>query len=237
MLMQKIHLLVVDDEWNMRNLLRIYLTKSGFQISEAGNGHDALKLIEQNTFDLILLDIMMPDMDGWEVCKQIRQTKQTPILMLTARTETKDKVQGLNLGADDYLVKPFEPDELLARVFALLRRSSLTDALAVLPKTIDYPDIEIDPDARQVKVKDQPVDLTPKEFDLLRFLAQNPNRAFTREVCLEQVWGDDYFGDIRTVDTHVKNIREKLRAAGLSYVPIQTVWAVGYKFYPQEESK
>ncbi len=236
--MQKLHVLVIDDEWTIRNLLRIYLTKSGFQVSEAGFGHDALKLIEQHMYDLILLDIMMPDMDGWEVCKRIRKTSQTPILMLTARTETKDKVQGLNMGADDYLVKPFEPEELIARVFALLRRTSVADAAAILPKSIVYHELQIDPDARQVVVKDQQLDnLTPKEFDLLRFLAQNPNRAFTREGCLEQVWGDDYFGDTRTVDTHVKNIREKLRAAGLSYVPIQTVWGVGYKFQAVEESK
>lgn len=235
--MQKIHVLVVDDEWNMRNLLRIYLTKSGFQVSEASNGHEALMSIEQEQFDLILLDIMMPDMDGWEVCKRIRKTRQTPILMLTARTETKDKVHGLNMGADDYLVKPFEPDELIARAFALLRRTSVSDAATVHPKTIVNHEMTIDPDARQVLVKDQTIELTPKEFDLLRFLAQNPNRAFTREICLEQVWGRDYFGDTRTVDTHVKNIREKVRAAGLSYVPIQTVWGVGYKFHPVEGAR
>ncbi|MUG73990.1 response regulator transcription factor [Paenibacillus sp. JMULE4] len=235
--MPKIHALVVDDEWNMRNLLRIYLTKSGFQVSEASNGHEALALIEQQPFDLILLDIMMSGMDGWEVCKRIRKTSQTPILMLTARTETKDKVQGLNMGADDYLVKPFEPEELIARAFALLRRSSMADATEIRPAAIVYQDLQIDPDARQVMVKDQMIELTPKEFDLLRFLAQNPNRAFTREICLDQVWGSDYFGDTRTVDTHVKNIREKLRATGLSYVPIQTVWGVGYKFHPVEDSK
>lgn len=232
--MQKIHLLVVDDEWNMRNLLRIYLTKNGFQVTEASNGHEALELVEQIPFDLILLDVMMPDLDGWEVCKKIRLTKQTPILMLTARTETKDKVQGLNLGADDYLIKPFEPDELMARVFALLRRSSMSERETVLSKTISYPDLMIDPEARQVRIKDYTIEHTPKEFDLLYFLADNPNRAFTREVLLEQVWGTDYFGDIRTVDTHVKNIREKARRVELSYSPIQTVWGVGYKFYQSE---
>jgi two-component system response regulator ResD len=222
--MQKIHLLVVDDEWNMRNLLRIHLTKNGFQITEASNAHEALKLIERVPFDLILLDIMMPDMDGWEVCKRIRETKQTPIMMLTARTETKDKVHGLTVGADDYLVKPFEPEELIARVFALLRRSSLIEPAAVLTKTITFHDLKIDPDAREVFIKDHPIELTPKEFDLLYFLANNPNRAFTREVLLEQIWGTDYFGDIRTVDTHIKNVREKGRKAELSYSPIQTVW-------------
>jgi two-component system response regulator ResD len=229
--LQKLHLLVVDDEWNMRNLLRIYLTKNGFQITEAHNGHEALKLADQIDFDLIILDVMMPDIDGWEVCKRIRNTKTIPILMLTARTETKDKVQGLNLGADDYLVKPFEPEELVARVFALLRRSNLTEAPIPPTKKIDFQELSIDPQARQILVKGQPLEFTPKEFDLLQFLAEHPNRAFTREILLEQVWDDDYIGDIRTVDTHVKNIREKVRKGGLSYIPIQTVWGVGYKFY------
>jgi two-component system response regulator ResD len=232
--MQKIHLLVVDDEWNMRNLLRIYLTKNGFQVTEANSGHEALKLIEQIPFDLILLDIMMPDMDGWDVCKRIRETKQMPVMMLTARTETKDKVHGLTMGADDYLVKPFEPEELIARVFALLRRSSLIEPAAIFTKTVSHHDLNIDPEARQVLIKDCPIELTPKEFDLLYFLADNPNRAFTREVLLEQVWGTDYFGDIRTVDTHIKNVREKARKAELSYSPIQTVWGVGYKFHRSE---
>jgi two-component system response regulator ResD len=233
--MSKLHLLVVDDEWNMRNLLRIYLSKNGFQVTEAANGHEALKCIQEQPFDLILLDVMMPDLDGWEVCKRIRQTKQTPIIMLTARTETKDKVQGLTLGADDYVVKPFEPDELMARIFALLRRSSATDVKTPVSNLIEFQGLQISPEARQVKVSDQPIELTPKEFDLLRFLAEHPNRAFTREICLEQVWGEDFLGDTRTVDTHVKNIREKLRSAGLSYAPIQTVWGVGYKFEPVEE--
>lgn len=233
--MSKLHLLVVDDEWIMRNLLRIYLTKNGFQVTEAANGYEALKFIEQQSFDLILLDVMMPGMDGWEVCKQIRQTKHIPIIMLTARTETKDKVQGLTLGADDYVVKPFEPDELMARIFALLRRSGISDLSNNVPNLIQFQNIQISPDARQVKVMDQQIELTPKEFDLLRFLAEHPNRAFTREVCLEQVWGGNYLGDTRTVDTHVKNIREKLRGAGLPYAPIQTVWGIGYKFEPAEE--
>jgi two-component system response regulator ResD len=233
--MSKLHLLVVDDEWNMRNLLRVYLTKNGFQVTEAANGREALKFVEQHPYDLILLDVMMPDMDGWEVCKRIRQTKQTPIIMLTARTETKDKVQGLTLGADDYVVKPFEPDELIARIFALLRRSNSSEVTIPASNLIEYPDLQISPEARQVKVRDQSIDLTPKEFDLLRYLAEHPNRAFTREICLEQVWGEDFLGDTRTVDTHVKNIREKLRSAGLSFAPIQTVWGVGYKFEPVEE--
>lgn len=233
--MQKIHVLVVDDEWNMRNLLKIYLTKKGLRVTEASSGHEALKFVGQTTFDVILLDVMMPDMDGWEVCNQIRASTPTPIIMLTARSETQDKVLGLNKGADDYVVKPFEPDELMARIFALLRRSGLTETMQTPEKKISYRNIEIDPAARQVQVTDKSVECTPKEFDLLRFLAQYPERAFTREVLLEQVWGSDYYGDIRTVDTHVKNIREKLRKAGLIYNPIQTVWGVGYKFHVFED--
>lgn len=228
--MKKPHLLVVDDEWNMRNLLRIYLTKNGFVVAEAKNGNEALTLINQRPFDLIILDVMMPDMDGWEVCTKIRENKQTPILMLTARTETKDKVYGLNLGADDYLVKPFDPEELVARVFALLRRTRLSDSEVTENNAIMHPEMVIDPERRQVLVCDKSVDFTPKEFDLLLLLGSNPQRVFSREILLEKIWGQDYFGDVRTVDTHVKNVREKLRKVGLSYVPIQTVWGVGYKF-------
>ncbi|MED4041155.1 response regulator transcription factor [Niallia taxi] len=226
--MNKLHVLIVDDEWNVRNLLRIYLTKNGFEVKEAKNGSEGVQLAEQHSFDLIILDVMMPDMDGWEVCQKIRETKNTPILMLTARTETKDKVKGLTMGVDDYLVKPFDSDELIARVFALIRRSSISQI--PVPKVITYLDLTIDPEGRQVLVKDQPIDLTPKEFELLLVLAEQPRRAYQREDLLQKVWGSDYFGDFRTVDTHVKNIREKVRKAGLSFNPIQTVWGVGYKF-------
>lgn len=235
--MNKFQLLVVDDEWNMRNLLRIYLTKNGFAVTEARNGHEALSLVEQQDFDLIILDIMMPDMEGWEVCKKIRETKQIPILMLTARTDTKDKVYGLNIGADDYLVKPFEPEEMIARVFALLRRANISEMTNRQEKKISFGELMIDPAGRQVWVNDQPIDFTPKEFDVLHLLAKNPGHVFSREKLLQQIWGDDYFGDERTVDTHVKNIREKVRKAGLSYVPIQTVWGVGYKFKGPDEQR
>jgi two-component system response regulator ResD len=235
--MNKIEVLVVDDEWNMRNLLRIYLSKNGFGVTEARNGHEALKLVDQKSFDIIILDVMMPDIDGWEVCGKIRETKQTPILMLTARTETKDKVRGLNSGADDYLVKPFEPEELIARVYALLRRSNLSESVNVNSKRLILEEMAIDPEGRQVLIHERSVDFTPKEFDLLYLLASSSQRAFSRELLLEQVWGGNYYGDVRTVDTHVKNIREKVRKAGLSYIPIQTVWGVGYKFQGPEESK
>jgi two-component system response regulator ResD len=235
--MNKIEVLVVDDEWNMRNLLRIYLSKNGFEVTEAPNGHEALKQVQQRSFDVIILDIMMPDIDGWEVCSKIRETMQTPILMLTARTETKDKIRGLNLGADDYLVKPFEPEELVARVYALLRRSNPSESVHVNLNRLILKEMTIDPEGRQVLVHERSVDFTPKEFDLIFLLASSSQRAFSRELLLEQIWGGNYYGDIRTVDTHVKNIREKVRKAGLSYNPIQTVWGVGYKFQGSVTSK
>ena len=225
--MNQAHILIVDDEWNMRNLLRVYLTKHDFRVTEAKDGHETLEKMSDDTFDLIILDIMMPGMDGWEVCVRVRQTMQTPILMLTARTETKEKVQGLNMGADDYLVKPFDPEELIARVQALLRRSSMSEA--TVGEMITFEGLRIDPERREVRVHDQSVELTPKEFDVLYLLADHPGRVYSRETLLDQVWENDYFGDVRTIDTHVKNIREKVRQAGLSYNPIQTVWGIGYK--------
>lgn len=234
--MMKLQVLVVDDEWNMRNLLRIYLAKNGFDVTEATNGYEALTLFNERSFDLIILDLMMPDVDGWEVCAKIREKKDTPIIMLTARNETKDKVKGLQIGADDYLVKPFEPEELIARVFALLRRANISEPTTVR-KTITHNDMSISPEERQVLVKSEPVEFTPKEFDLLLLLAEQPGRVYNRDLLLENIWGHDYFGDIRTVDTHVKNIREKVRKAGLSYNPIQTVWGVGYKFQGIDDRK
>ena len=235
--MTKFKILVVDDEYNMRNLLRIYLTKNGFEVTEAKNGYETLTLTEQDTFDLIILDVMMPDMDGWEVCAKIRETRQTPILMLTARTETKDKVYGLNVGADDYLVKPFDPEELIARVHALIRRCNLAESTDLQLNKITLCDMTINLEGRQVSIRNQPVNFTPKEFDLLQLLARYPQRVFSREVLLDTIWGDDYFGGTRTVDTHVKNIREKVQKAGLSYIPIQTVWGVDYKFQAPGERK
>lgn len=227
--------LVVDDEWNMRNLLRIYLTKQGFDVKEASNGKEALAWAEKESFDIILLDLMMPDMDGWQVCRKIRESSMTPMLMLTARTETKDKVQGLGLGADDYLTKPFDPEELVARVFALIRRSTLTQTQVVVETKIEAPEMIIYPEGRQVHIHETQVELTPKEFDLLVSLAEHQQRAFSREALVETLWGHDYMGESRVVDTHIKNIREKVQRAGLSYNPIQTVWGVGYKFYAPGE--
>lgn len=224
--MNQLEVLVVDDEWNMRNLIRIYLSKNGFKVTEAPDGETAIQLVSRTKYDAIILDVMMPGLDGWEVCKRIRESSQVPIIMLTARTETKDKVHGLNLGADDYLSKPFESEELIARLHAILRRAVKT---ASAEERYTLLDIEVIPDGREVRVQGGHVDLTQKEFDLLHLFAKAPKRAFTREMLLEQCWGFDYEGDNRTVDTHVKNLRDKLQKAGLPYNPIQTVWGVGYK--------
>ncbi|WP_227935946.1 response regulator transcription factor [Alkalihalobacillus deserti] len=228
--MDKFKVLVVDDEWNMRNLLRVYLTKDGFEVSEAKDGLEALSKIEHNSYDLIILDVMMPGMDGWEVCKKIRLNQNILILMLTARTEIKDKVHGLNIGADDYLVKPFASEELVARVQALLRRTETTKLNEQQSTSIVKQGIKVDLEKREILIMDEFIELTPKEFDLFFTLIDHPGRVYSRERLLEQVWDVDYFGDFRTVDTHVKNVREKVRKAGLTYNPIQTVWGVGYKF-------
>lgn len=237
--LSKPQILIVDDEWNMRNLLRIYLRKEGLEPKEAVTGHEAISMLKQQEFDLMLLDVMMPDMDGWQVCRAVRELSDIPILMLTARSEVKDKVQGLGIGADDYLTKPFEPEELLARIHSLLRRSALTRALPSREEVLEYPGIRIYPDSREVQVQNQGVDFTVKEFDLLALLARGGQRVFTREELVERLWGNDYGGETRVIDTHIKNIREKMQKAGLAYNPVQTVWGLGYKFqssgYPDEK--
>ncbi|MDT3425760.1 two-component system response regulator ResD [Paenibacillus forsythiae] len=228
--MAQLRVLVVDDEWNMRNLLRIYLTKEGFRVSEASTGREALTLIGTGHFDIMLLDVMMPDMDGWQVCEAVRAKDSVPILMLTARSETKDKVRGFEIGADDYLTKPFEPEELVARMHSLIRRASLAQQAVPKELVLEFPGLAIRPDAREVSVMNSGVELTPKEFDLLAVLSGNRQRAFSRDELVERLWGMDFEGETRVVDTHIKNIREKLQKAGLGYNPIQTVWGVGYKF-------
>lgn len=229
--MNKLSVLVVDDEWNMRNLIKIYLGKNGFEVIEAANGPEAIDKIRSESPDLVILDVMMPSMDGWQACQSIREFSIVPILMLTARTDTQDKVRGLQLGADDYLAKPFEPEELIARVFAQIRRNTIVQkAESDASHQIAHDSLVIYPEAREVLADGKVVELTHKEFDLFCLLAEHPKRAYKREMLLDLVWGSDYFGDIRTVDTHIKNIREKTGRAGLPYNPIQTVWGVGYKF-------
>jgi DNA-binding response OmpR family regulator len=229
-ILSKAQILIVDDEWNMRNLLRIYLLKEGFATKEAATGQEAISLTGQHDFDLILLDVMMPDMDGWQVCRAVREQSPVPILMLTARSEVKDKVQGLGIGADDYLTKPFEPEELLARIHSLLRRSAITRSMTPREEILEFSGLRIYPEAREVRIQEQAVDFTLKEFDLLTLLARGGQRVFTRDELVERLWGNDYGGETRVIDTHIKNIREKMQKAGLSYNPVQTVWGLGYKF-------
>lgn len=224
--MGDIRILVVDDEKRMVELVKLYLEKENYTVDEAYDGQRALDQIAENKYNLIILDLMLPIVDGWSVCMEVRKKYDIPIIMLTARGEEYDKVLGFELGADDYVVKPFSPRELVARVKALLRRMG--------PKVDDngvlaFNEFIIDPEARIVKVSEREIDLTPKEFDLLYFLAKNKDKVFTREKLLEEVWGYGFFGSLRTVDTHIKQLREKLgRSKAASY--ITTVWGVGYKF-------
>lgn len=229
--MEKYKILVVEDEWNMRNLIKIYLSSNEeYEIEEAAEGLEALEKIKEEFFDLIILDIMLPVIDGWEVCKRIREFSKVPILMLTARADINDRVRGLKMGADDYLVKPFAPEELSARVMALLRRVKIIKNVISKEEQINIKDLNILPDSREVKIDKVSVDLTPKEYELLLLLARHPRGVFTREHLLNVIWGIDEDRDLRTVDTHVKNVREKLKRAKLSFNPIKTVWGVGYRF-------
>ncbi len=227
--MNKKRVLIVDDEWNLRKLIRIFLMSEGFEVMEAQDGQEAITAIKQFSIDLIILDIMMPVVDGIDVCKQIRETNNTPIIMLTAKRETKDKVEGLNSGADDYLTKPFEKEELLARINALIRRTE-TQVDLDTTKELIFNQLVLNWDSRLILIQGDVVDFTPKEFHLLYTLAKHPTRVFTREQLLYQIWGDEHLSDIRTVDTHVKNIRIKTLKAGLNCSPIRTVWGIGYQF-------
>lgn len=226
---QQANILIADDEPKMRELVRLYFEKEGFKVTEAGDGEQVLSLLSNGTFDLVILDIMMPKLDGLTVCKEIRKKYDIPILMLTAKGEEIDRVLGFELGADDYVVKPFSPRELVARVKALLRRAGSKPA-AASDTVMRFPGLVINYDAREVEVCGNKVGLTPKEFELLLFLAKNSGRVFTREQLLEHVWGYDFYGDLRTVDTHIKKIREKISRYGDAASFIATVWGVGYKF-------
>lgn len=220
-------ILVVDDEKAVCDLLKMYLEKEGFEVMVAHDGEEALKKVEHNHPSLILLDLMLPKKDGWTVCREIRKISDVPIIMLTARGEEFDRILGLELGADDYIAKPFSPREVVARVKAVLRRAQMQGGEKT--KHLDYGCLFIDYEARMVKVNGKEVTLTPKEFELLWFLARNPSRAYTREKLLELIWDYDFAGDSRTVDTHIKRLREKLEEAGAPPC-IKTVWGYGYKF-------
>ncbi|WDC85458.1 response regulator transcription factor [Caloramator sp. mosi_1] len=224
MFMVESKILVVDDDINICELIEVYLMKEGYKVYKANDGESALKIFKEKQVDLILLDIMMPKMDGYSVLKEIRRESQIPVIMLTAKGETFDKVLGLELGADDYMVKPFEPKELVARIRAVLRRYKPLSQKRV----IEYTDLVIDPDSYIVMYKGNKIEMPPKEFDLLYFLASNPNKVYTRDQLLYEVWGYDYPGDSRTVDVHVKRVREKLMEN--EEWQIKTVWGVGYKF-------
>lgn len=220
-------ILVVDDERNIVELVRLYMEKEGFETVCAYTGDEALLKFRETEPDLIVLDLMLPETDGWQVCREIRKTSQVPIIMLTAKSETFDKVLGLELGADDYMTKPFEAKELIARVKAVLRRSQGTGSPA--QSQVSFKNISVNIENYELYIFDKQVDAPPKEIELLYFLASNPNRVYTREQLLEEVWGFDYFGDSRTVDVHIKRLREKLEGAEDGW-QLKTVWGVGYKF-------
>ena len=219
--------MIVDDDANIVELIRLYFEKEGFTTVTANNGKKALELFKSEAPSIVILDIMMPEMDGWQVCREIRRISNIPIIMLTAKGETFDKVLGLELGADDYMVKPFETKELVARVKAVLRRSEAKEQSA--EKEIVFPKLTINLSNYEIKIDGKITEIPPKELELLYFLASNPNRVFTRELLLEEVWGFDYFGDSRTVDVHIKRLREKLEGVESNW-QLKTVWGVGYKF-------
>ena len=222
--MENIKILVVDDESRMRKLVRDFLTREGYTVLEAGDGIEAMDVFyEDKDIALIILDIMMPKMDGWQVCREIRESSKVPIIMLTARSEERDELQGFELGVDEYISKPFSPKILVARVNAILRRTLGTDGGDV----ISAGGITIDKAAHIVKIDGAPVDLSFKEFELLAYFVENQGIALSREKILNNVWNYDYFGDARTIDTHVKKLRSKLGSKG-EY--IKTIWGMGYKF-------
>ena len=219
--------LVVEDDINIAELLRLYLEKDGFEVYVASDGGRGVSEFERILPDLVLLDIMLPVLDGWGVCREIRGLSKVPIIMLTAKGETLDKISGLEMGADDYVVKPFEVKELLARIHAVMRRYD--DGNSSREKKLVFDNLVIDMDSFELIVKGNRVDAPPKEMELLYHLASSPNRVYTRNQLLDEVWGFDYFGDSRTVDVHVKRLREKLEDVSDKWT-LKTVWGVGYKF-------
>ena len=218
--------LIVEDDSNIAELLHLYLEKEGFETSVAKDGGKGVELFRQFQPDLVLLDIMLPVMDGWSVLKKIREESKTPVIMLTAKGETQDRVSGLEMGADDYIVKPFEMKELIARINAVLRRTEIPDDTK---KRLVFDNIEINLDSYELTVQGQKIDTPPKELELLYHLASTPNRVYTRNQLLDEVWGFDYFGDSRTVDVHIKRLREKVEGVSEQWA-LKTVWGVGYKF-------
>lgn len=224
-------ILVVDDDLNICELLRLYLEKEGYTVIIANTGMQAVKAFAEHQPDLMLLDIMLPELDGWQVCREIRKHSNKPVIMLSAKGETFDKVLGLELGADDYITKPFEPKEVIARIKAVLRRTSYSDASETAEdiKQVVYDKLVVNLTNYELKVDGKRVEAPPKEMELLYQLASNPNRVFTRDQLLDEVWGYDCYVDSRTVDVHVKRIREKVEGVSDKW-EIKTIWSVGYKF-------
>ena len=223
-------ILIVDDDVNICELLRLYLEKEGFVTSVVNNGSEAIDAFNTTCPDLVLLDIMLPGLDGWQICREIRKTSATPIIMLTAKGEIFDKVLGLELGADDYIVKPFEPKEVIARIKAVLRRSvPLQASPQETNKIVTYDKLSINLTNYELKINGEYVDAPPKELELIYHLASNPNRVYTRDQLLDEVWGFEYYGNSRTVDVHVKRLREKLEGVSDQW-ELRTIWGVGYKF-------
>jgi len=224
------HILIIEDDPNIAELIRLYLEKDGFEVTIASDGKSGVDLFFSIHPTIVLLDIMLPEMDGWAVCREIRKTDKTPIIMLTAKDETVDKITGLELGADDYISKPFDMKEVIARIHAVLRRvSPEPEAEGEIPDIKSFDNLTINMSAYEVLICGKKVDMPPKELELLNYLASHPNRVFTRNQLLDDVWGFEYFGDSRTVDVHVKRLREKIDGASTQW-SLKTVWGVGYKF-------
>ena len=228
MLNDKTTVLIVDDEVNICELIRLYVEKEGYETIIAYDGVSAIEKFKSNKPDMILLDVMLPKKDGWQVCREIRATSNVPIIMITAKGETFDTVLGLELGADDYMVKPFEPKELIARMKAVLRRSENRNASGDADE-IDFGDLKIGKDKYEVYLDGNSIEMPPKEVELLYYLAKNKNKVFTRDQLLDEIWGYEFFGDSRTVDVHIKRIREKIEGTDRQW-QLKTVWGVGYKF-------
>nr|WP_296076896.1 response regulator transcription factor [uncultured Ruminococcus sp.] len=226
--MSKEKILVVDDDVNICELLRLYIERDDYQVVIANDGEQAVELFNREQPDLVLLDIMLPKMDGWQVCKEIRKTSNRPIIMLTAKGELFDKILGLELGADDYIIKPFEAKEVIARIHAVLRRTSTNEEKEKV-KEINWDKLSINLTNYELRVDGKYIDTPPKEMELLYYLASNPNKVFTRDQLLDKVWGFDYYGDSRTVDVHIKRLREKINGVSNQW-SLKTVWGVGYKF-------
>ena len=220
------YILVVEDDRNISDLIRMYLDKEGFEVRIAYDGGKAVEEFEKQKPDLVLLDIMLPVLDGWGVCAKIREKAKTPIIMLTAKGDVGDRITGLEMGADDYIVKPFEMKELMARINAVLRRSEIPDDTK---KRLTFDKLVIDLDSYELSVDGKKIDTPPKELELLYHLASSPNRFYTRNQLRDEVWGFDYFGDSRTVDVHIKRLREKVETVSDQW-ELKTVWGVGYKF-------